>query len=394
VKWRNFQLEEIADVSGGSTPSRTRSEYWGGDIPWVTPTDLPMPGSGIADVHDTAEYITEEGLRSCAANLLPIGTILYSSRATIGKIGIARIPLATNQGFANFTPKQGVDSKYLAYALQYFTPEITSLAGSTTFKEVRRGALKKHRLPLPPNSEQRRIVEILDQAHALRKNRAEADTKSARILPALFYKMFGDPATNPKGLEKKKLGDLIKVKSGNFLPAKEMDPKGGYPVYGGNGINGYHSEFMFEQPVIVLGRVGIYCGAVYYTEPRCWVTDNALYVAEQSDKLHPRYLAEALRTANLNQYAGRAGQPLISGARIYPVEILVPDREDQENFAHSVENLLRDKKARDGAVNLTEKLFNVLLHRAFTGDLTAKWREANMRELLAELEAQTKYLSQ
>jgi len=393
MKWPMYPLEKIADIAGGSTPKRNRSEYWDGDIPWVTPTDLPMPGAGITEVYDTADHITERGLRSCAAKLLPVGTVLYSSRATIGKIGIARVPLATNQGFANFTPKPGIESKYLAYALLYFTPEIACLAGSTTFKEVRRGALKKYKLPLPPLSEQRRIVEILDQADALRKKRAEADAKAARILPALFYKMFGDPATNPKGWLKKKLGDLIKVKSGNFLPAKDMDPSGKFPVYGGNGVNGFHSEFMFEEPVIVLGRVGVYCGAVHYTKPRCWVTDNALYVAEYSNELRPRYLAEALRIANLNQYAGRAGQPLISGSRIYPVKILVPSLEQQKLFEQHLEWLDENDERRQEIGNKLDNLFRVLLHRAFTGDLTAQWREAHMKELLEEMEHQAKVLS-
>ena len=121
MKWPMYPLEKIADIAGGSTPKRNRSEYWDGDIPWVTPTDLPMPGAGIAEVYNTADHITERGLRSCAAKLLPVGTVLYSSRATIGKIGIARVPLATNQGFANFTPKPGIESKYLAYALLYLS---------------------------------------------------------------------------------------------------------------------------------------------------------------------------------------------------------------------------------------------------------------------------------
>lgn len=247
-------------------------------------------------------------------------------------------------------------------------------------------------IQLPPISEQLQIVEILDQADGLRKKRVEADVKAIRILPALFYEMFGDPATNPKAMPKKKLGDLIKVRSGNFLPAKNMDPEGRYPVYGGNGINGYHSEYMFEEPVIVLGRVGIYCGAVHYSEPNCWVTDNALYVSEHSEKLYPQYLAEALRVANLNQYAGRAGQPLISGSRIYPVEILVPPIEDQEKFARSIVRLHRYENCRKDAGDHIEKLFSVLVHRAFTGTLTAKWREAHMKELLREIEQQAKAL--
>lgn len=298
-------------------------------------------------------------------------------------------------GFCVLRPNlSAVDGKYLFYftTTQDFINILISKVRGAHYPAVSDGDVKGLDLPLPALSEQKRIVEILDQAEALRKKRAEADTKAARILPALFYKMFGDPTTNPKGLVKRKLGDLIKVKSGNFLPAKNMDPAGRYPVYGGNGINGYHSEFMFERPVIVLGRVGIYCGAIHYSEPNCWVTDNALYVAEQSKDLHMRYLAEALRVANLNQYAGRAGQPLISGSRIYPIEILVPPPEKQEMFANRFVALYGHEKYRQDAGDHIERLFSVLLHRAFTGDLTAKWREAHMKEILAEIEQQAKAL--
>jgi len=295
-------------------------------------------------------------------------------------------PSVVDNNVMGLIPNDLIDEWYLYYWMQQF--DLRSVTNIGPVPSMRKTEVEKIRIPLPTPSEQRRIVEILDQADALRKKHAEADAKAARILPALFYKMFGDPATNPKGLDKKRLGDLIKVRSGNFLPAKNMDPEGQYPVYGGNGINGYHSEYMFEQPVIVLGRVGVYCGAVYYSEPKCWVTDNALYVAEQSDDLHPRYLAEALRVANLNQYAGRAGQSLISGSRIYPVEILVPPPEDQEAFARSIVNLHRDEKRRKDAGDHIESLFSVLLHRAFTGDLTAQWREAHKDQLEAEMREQ------
>lgn len=287
-------------------------------------------------------------------------------------------------------------AKYIHYFIrqQSFRDNAKArMRGAVGQQRVPKDFLDDTILPLPPISEQNRIVEILDQADRLRKLRTDADAKAQRILPALFIKMFGDPVTNPKGLEKKRLGDLIKVKSGNFLPAKNMDPEGKFPVYGGNGINGYHSEYMFKEPVVVLGRIGIYCGAVYFTEPNCWVTDNALYVAEYSDKLHQHYLAEALRVANLNRYAGRAAQPLISGSRIYPVDILVPTIVDQERFAIRIAEIHNAKGHQDGAHAYLGKLFSVLLHRAFTCELTASWREANMKELLQEMEIQAKALA-
>ena len=216
--WPRVPLEDVAEICGGSTPRRNNDAFWGGDIPWVTPTDLPKAGTGIEEVSDTAEKITKEGLDSCAAKLLPEGAVLFSSRASIGKIGITSVPLATNQGFVNFVPRSGLDPRYLAYCLQFHTNDIAALAGSTTFKEVSRSAVKKFRIPLPPLSEQRRIVELLDQADALRKQRAEADKKAARILPALFYQMFGDPATNPNRWPLIQIRDLLE-------PVERLDPR-------------------------------------------------------------------------------------------------------------------------------------------------------------------------
>lgn len=350
-------ISQISRILGSEAPSRARKEIKAGDIL----------------------------ISSVRPNLNAVATVPPELNGQIA-----------STGFCVLRPdSERVIGKYLFYYSR--TPEfIKALCAKVRgahYPAVSDKDVTDVKIPLPPISEQCRIVEILDQADVLRKKRAEADTTATRILPALFYKMFGDPATNHKGFKKRKLGDLIKVKSGNFLPAKEMDTEGKYPVYGGNGINGYHSNFMFKHPVIVLGRVGVYCGVVYYSEPFCWITDNALYISECSDSLHPRYLVEALRIANLNQYAGRAGQPLISGTRIYPVEILVPPIDDQKRFADSVEGLAQDEMKRKVSGSHIDNLFSILLHRAFTGDLTTKWREANRRKLLQEMEQQAKALN-
>ena len=400
MNWRETPLSQVlADARNGTWGSPAKGD--GSDLPVLRSTNIHNTNLVLDDV---AHRSVSE--RSAERYQLLDGDIIVAtssgSKRLIGKNTLFQQP-EDNQRylFSNFTlrlrPRQYVlIPRYLHLFLNSSRAKAELLRIQSTTSGLRNLNISLYlaqSVPVPPLLEQRRIVEILDQADALRKKRADADAKADRILPALFYKMFGDPTTNAKGLDKKRLGDLIKVRSGNFLPAKNMDPEGQYPVYGGNGINGYHSEYMFEQPVIVLGRVGAYCGAIYYSEPNCWVTDNALYVAEQSDDLHPYYLTEALRVANLNQYAGRAGQPLISGNRIYPVEILVPPPEDQETFARSIMNLHRDEKRRKDADDHIQKLFSVLLHRAFTGYLTATWRETHMKELLTEMEAQTKILA-
>lgn len=129
------------------------------------------------------------------------------------------------------------------------------------------------------------------------------------------------------------IGEIIKVSSGSGLTAKMMAPNGKYPVYGGNGVNGHHDSYLFEEPKVIIGRVGVYCGVVHLTEPNSWITDNALYVKEFLQPVDQNYLIRALTMANLNQYANQAAQPLISGSRIYPVEIPLPPLAEQKRIA-------------------------------------------------------------
>lgn len=242
-------------------------------------------------------------------------------------------------------------------------------AKGANIQNLRRTELETLSIPVPPMAEQEWMVKLLDEADELWKLRVQADRRTATLIPALFHEMFGDPATNPKGFRKEPLEKLIRVKSGDSLPAKNMDVGGQFPVYGGNGINGHHSKFMFEQPVIVIGRVGVYCGVVHLSEPNSWVTDNALYVCDIKEDFDQQYLAGALRVANFNQYAGRAAQPLVSGNRIYPIPILIPPLPLQKEFAQRVTEIREVEAGQATSRTRLDALFQSMLHRAFHGDL-------------------------
>ena len=139
--------------------------------------------------------------------------------------------------------------------------------------------------------------------------------------------------TLPSGWSVTTIGESLKLKSGNFLSAASMNSDGKFPVYGGNGINGYHSDYMFEERKISIGRVGAYCGVIHHTLPYSWITDNALYVAKKDLRFFDEYLEIALTHLNLHQYASQSGQPLISESRLENVKLLIPPIAEQKRIA-------------------------------------------------------------
>lgn len=150
-------------IESGGTPLTTNDEFWNGDINWISLVDVPND-SDINVVRTTSKTISEKGLRSSSAKVLPIGTVVVSSRATIGRVGVTAIPLATNQGFKNviILDKMVVDSKYLAYAMLQKKQEMERLSSGGTFKEISKTNFSKLTIPLPSIDDQRRIVAQLD----------------------------------------------------------------------------------------------------------------------------------------------------------------------------------------------------------------------------------------
>jgi type I restriction enzyme S subunit len=190
--WQVKRLGEICNIVGGGTPKRDDPTFWGGNIVWVTPKELPS--DSLIEIRNSENTITQKGLKYSSAKLLPVGSVIYSSRATVGKIAFAAVPLATNQGFANLICNDRVYNRYLALCLRWLTPEIQRLAGQTTFPEVKKSDLKQFQIPLPPLDEQHRIVarieELTSRIEEAKGLRLSAQKETEAIMPATLANVF------------------------------------------------------------------------------------------------------------------------------------------------------------------------------------------------------------
>ena len=196
--WVRTTLGEIAEIVSGATPKTSVAEYWGGGIPWVTPKELSgLEGPSIAS---TGRTLTEAGLKSCAASLLPPRSVLLSSRAPIGLVAINDVPMATNQGFKSLVPDDDrVDSKFLYWWLRHHRARLEAMGNGATFKEVSKKIVDGVAIDLPPIEEQRRIAAVLDAAEALWATRRQALTKLRALTQAIFIDMFGNRHAGESG---------------------------------------------------------------------------------------------------------------------------------------------------------------------------------------------------
>jgi type I restriction enzyme S subunit len=188
-RWPIELMEDVAEIVSGATPRTDKREFWDGTIAWVTPKELSdLEGIYIAD---TERHISAAGLQSCAARVLPTGSVLFSSRAPIGHTAICAAPMATNQGFKSFIPRTDrMDAHYLLQWLRLRRSFLEGLGTGATFKEVSKAVVARIEIPVPPLSLQSAFADRMRKLQKLgaagRRGRALLDDQFA----GLQYRAF------------------------------------------------------------------------------------------------------------------------------------------------------------------------------------------------------------
>ena len=175
ASWDVVRLGDVAEVVGGTTPSRAEPGYWGADIPWVVPSELTELAERSLD--GSRESITVAGMRAAGLRLVPAGSVLLTSRATIGVTAINRVPVTTNQGFQNLVPREGTHGLWLYYLATAMKRELERRSAGSTFREVSRDSVRRLRVRFPPLEEQRTIAAVLDGVDGAIERSSEERTR-------------------------------------------------------------------------------------------------------------------------------------------------------------------------------------------------------------------------
>jgi len=271
-----------------------------------------------------------------------------------GKVGIAK-GLLNGIGFGSsefivFRPNGHVVPEYLYYYLsqESFRDEGKNrMAGAVGHKRVSKEFIEEYLLPFPESTkEQNRIVAILDKAFtAIDKAKANAEKNLANA-KELFESYLNGIFENPgEDWEEEKLGECLKLKSGDNITSKMMIEDGKYSVFGGNGIAGYYNKSNLSGSNVIIGRVGALCGNVRHIQESIWLTDNGFKVTDTKYDFDNDFLTYLLNYKKLRSFARQAAQPVISNSSLHDVLLFFPKLiSEQKKIVHTLDELSAETK--------------------------------------------------
>ena len=235
--WEVKRLGKVGEVFSGGTPNTEIQEYWNGNIDWCTPTDITLL-NGAVYIERTAFKITDLGLKSSSAVLLPPNSIIVCTRATIGNAAISLHQIATNQGFKNIVPNENIDTLFLYYTIVNNKIRLIRLGNGSTFLEVSKSDFENLTIPVPPLSEQQRIVSVLSLWDtAIEKQTALIEKLTLRKRGLMQQLLTGKKRLKGFGGEWKevRLGEIARITMGQSPDSKYYNEIGlGLPLIQGN----------------------------------------------------------------------------------------------------------------------------------------------------------------
>ena len=395
--WEIRSLGEVAEIKAGDPAPQKEKYFENGNIPFVRMQDLGKYHRTTSLIR-TTDKVNKQAIEECKLRIFPEGSVILpkSGSVYLNHRAILGINACVVSHIAILIPKTEVIGEFLYYIL--LTIDMSKWGHKTTgLDSLNLRSLGKIKIPLPPLEEQKKIVEILQFADYLKERRREAIKLIDKIVMSVFYDMFGDPATNPKGWEVKKLGDIVQdVRYGITRTVNKKEQ--GVPVLRVTDINNNGSinsnrilnadlteeeieKYRLKPGDILIARSGATAGkcGIYDGTPE--IAAFASYIIKITlDKsiVLPKFLHTFLNLGEgkreLLSGKGGSAQPNINSKSIKSIIIPLPPLDLQQEFAEIVSKLEAKRKKMEEAEEKLEMLYQILLRQAFTGKLTEEWR--------------------
>lgn len=372
--WEYKKLGEVSEIVGGSTPKTNIPSYWDGEYSWITPAEL----NGSKYIGSTERHITNEALAHTNLQLLPVGTVLLTSRAPIGKVAITKIPMYCNQGFKNIVPGDSLFNEFAYWYLTYKKDYIISLGRGATFKEISKSITEQIPIPVPPFEEQKAVCSLLDKMNRVIEAKKEQLKELDNLAQAIFYDMFGDPVTNEKGWETSTIDTISteKLSYGSGASAVEYDGQTRYiRITDINDLGDLNEDvkspseiddkYLLKEGDILFARSGATVGKTYcHNEKngRCIYAGYLIKMRPNTSKVLPKYIFYYTKSEYYKAFIRNAqnavAQPNINAKQYGALIIPIPPLPLQQAFAEKVEAIERQKELINQSLREVQTLFD------------------------------------
>lgn len=376
------RISEIGTVVGGGTPSTKNPDYWGGDIPWISPKDLTDYKSVY--ISKGENFLTEKGLKS-GTRLLPKNTLLFSSRAPIGYVALAANPICTNQGFKSIVcDEKQVVPLYLYYYMKANLDYIKLFGTGATFPEISGKTMGKIKVEIFKSLDvQHRIASILSTYDSLIENNAKRIRlleKMAENLYKEWFVRFRYPGHEnvemenglPKGWKRGSLSDVCEFKRGKNITSSEMQ-EGNVPVISaGLEPSGYHSCSNVRGVNVTMSSSGANAGyiAIHYSD--IWAADCSYIEESTTGNIYYVYeLLNNIRTV-INNFQRGAAQPHVYPKDVNRIKLILPSKELMLKANGRLEIMHKEIYNLQKQNSLLARQRDLLLPRLMSGKLEVK----------------------
>ena len=320
-EWEKTKFGDIAVVVGGGTPDTNTSQYWNGKIQWFTPSEIGRNKY----VYNSVRTISEEGLNKSSAKLLPIGTILLSSRATVGECSINKKECTTNQGFQSLIPKENISNEFVYYLIQTKRKDLIRKSCGSTFLEISANEVRKIVVSIPTIKEQDKIAKLLSLLDERIATQNKIIDKLQTLIKGIAHKV------SKQGKPNIRLSECLLCTS-STLQESDVAEVGAYPVYGANGIVGYLDTYNTTSDAIYIIKDGSGVGAVSCVKGKCSAT-GTLNILQTKEGFSLRYLYFILKVFSFEPYKTGMAIPHIYFKDYGKAKIYCPSNQLQCKYA-------------------------------------------------------------
>ncbi len=396
MKFKYKKIKDIAVVYSGTTPSTSKSEYWNGNIKWITPAELQDGHNWY--IYDTERKITDEAVRSKNLKMLKKGTILLTTRAPIGKVALVGEVMCTNQGFKNIECNTDVvNPEFLYFWLLSKKEYLNSLGRGATFKEISKTIVENIQVPVPPLGIQGKIVEILKQSLFLIDKRKAQIEVLDQLTQSVFLEMFGSIQGEKLPLSelceinppKREVADLKEDTIVSFIPMANVSENGEIDLSETRNLGEVYKGFTYFKENDVLFAKITPCmengkGAIAKNlTNEVGFGSTEFHVLRPKEEITSEWLYYLTTLPNFRQQAeknmtGSAGQKRVPKQFFDKYKVNKPTIESQEEFKKIILKINSQKEMLKKSLANLETNFQSLMQRAFKGDLFTEEKVSNL----------------